>query len=119
MLAIAEQGLTIIGRACGPRSSNIPNLASALSSSRAWWSFTHAIRPPTFKTLFGLRNVSYTMPQLLHYLQTEPMPAASVAAIHEACRTAGVNTDPYFPTEGSVELLQLVLQIGEASVSVK
>lgn len=119
MLAVAEQGLTIIGRACGPRSSNIPNLASALSSSRAWWSFAHAIGPPTFRTLFGLRSVSYTVPQLLHYLRTEPMPAASVAAIHEACRTAGINTDPYLPAEGSVESPELVLQIGEVSISVK
>jgi hypothetical protein len=35
MLAVAEQGLTISGRACGPKSANIPNLASPLSSSRA------------------------------------------------------------------------------------
>jgi hypothetical protein len=47
------------------------------------------------------------------------MPAASVAAIHEACRTAGINTDPYLPTAGSVESPELVLQIGEVSVSVK
>jgi hypothetical protein len=76
MLAVAEQGLTIIGRACSPRSSNIPNLASALSSSRALWSFVHTIGPPMFRSLFGLRCVSYTVPQHLHYLPTEPMPAA-------------------------------------------
>jgi hypothetical protein len=47
------------------------------------------------------------------------MPAASVAAIHEACRTAGINMDPYLPAERSVELPELVLQIGEVSISVK
>jgi hypothetical protein len=47
------------------------------------------------------------------------MPAGLVAAIDEACRMAGINTDPYLPAKGSVELPELVLQIGEVSVSVK
>jgi hypothetical protein len=119
MQAVDDQGLTIIGMASGPRNSNIPNLASALSSFQAWWSFAHAIGDPTFQGFSGFRNVSYTVLQLLHLLWTEPMPASSVAEIHEACRTAAINMDPYLPAEGSVELPELVLQIGEVSVSVK
>src|SRR3978361_1387612 len=99
--AVAEQGLTIIGRACGPRSSNIPNLAFALSSSRAWWSFTHAITATHVQDSVQAPQCPLPPAPTSHYLWTEPMPAASVAAINEACRMAGVNTDPYLPAKGS------------------
>jgi hypothetical protein len=46
MLAVAKQELMIIGTTCSSRSSNILNLASALSSSRAWWLLAYAIRLP-------------------------------------------------------------------------
>jgi hypothetical protein len=59
------------------------------------------------------------MLQLLSYLWTEPIPRASVAAIHEACRMAEINTDLYLPTEESIESSEMVLQIGEISALVK
>ena len=93
MLGVSEHGLSTIARKTRPRSEQIPAMAAALSSSQTWWAFAHATGPRVLRTLFGLGNVRYTIPQLLTFVRAEPMPASTMSAIHQKCININLETD--------------------------
>ena len=101
MLAAADTGLTIIARAIAPKNKCREGLISALSCSRAWWSFAHAIGPSTLRTCLGPRNIHYTVPQLLQQLCIESLPTASILQINQSCRISDleITINPQIPNE--------------------
>lgn len=70
LFAVSDIGLTKIGKASR---SGIPAIAASLTTSGTWWAFAHAIGPAAFRTLFGPRDIAYTIPQLLARIQCEPL----------------------------------------------
>ena len=85
MLAVSGAGLTKIAKQTGPRSLVVPEMASILWSSQAWWAFAHDTGPRVLHTLFGRGDVCYTIPQLLTFVRVEPMTAPTMHTIHLRC----------------------------------
>lgn len=117
MLAVSDTGLTVIGRAMGPDSFQRQSLRAALSRSRAWWSFAHAIGPATLTTFFGPRDVQYAVPQLLQKLMAEPLPTSSIDLLNRSCEGKGItiNTEVHIPGPGPSDWF---LPIGESAVQI-
>ena len=65
-------GITRIGKVSR---GGIPALATSLTTSGTWWAFAHATGPTAFRTLFGSRDIAYTIPQLLNRIRLEPLAA--------------------------------------------
>jgi hypothetical protein len=80
VFAVSVIGVTRIG---GASRAGIPTVAAALTTDNNWWAFAHSISPPTFRTLFGACDVSYTLPQLLNRVRQEPVPPSTITAINE------------------------------------
>lgn len=93
MLAVSGFALTTIAKKAGPRSRQIPMMATALLSSQAWWAFAHGVGAHTLHTLFGGESVPSTIPELLSHIRAEPMPACSMLAIHQRCLEKNLQTD--------------------------
>ena len=85
LLAVNETGLTVIAKFMGQSSEGTKWLMPALSGARAWWCFAHAIGPATLRTLFGPRDIHYTIPKLLQQLRNEPLPVACIDLINKSC----------------------------------
>ena len=117
MLAVAEPGLTVFARAMGPGGSQRAIFTSALSSSRGWWSFAHAIGPATFRTFFGPRDIQYTVPELLHQLRAEPLPTASILLINQSCLTQKIGISAELANEEHLPR-SWTLGIGDARVKI-
>jgi len=80
VFAVSEIGITRIGKAS---QGGIPALAASLTTSGTWWAFAHATGPAAFRTLFGPREIAYTIPQLLNRIRSEPLaaPIGRISAI--------------------------------------
>ena len=75
IFAASDYGLTKIG---GASRAGIPEIAAMLTTSDTWWAFAHAIGPATFRTLFGACDITYTIPQLLNSIRSEPLSGATI-----------------------------------------
>ena len=117
MLAVGDVGLTVMARILGSGSENYKSLTLGLSRSRVWWSFAHAIGPATIRTLFGPRDIQYTVPQLLQHLRTEPLPTSSISLINQACQKCEIAFATE-PPSNEFPPLRWVLEIGEASIKI-
>lgn len=116
-LAVSDLGLTTIARAMGPDSPQRQALRVALWASRGWWSFAHAIGPPTLRTFFGPRDISYTVPELLHKLRIEPLPTSSIELINRSCGTKGIKIGPATATNEAFPI-PWTLKIGDTFVPI-
>ena len=117
MLAVADPGVTVIARAMGPESDERKILTSALSSSRAWWSFAHAIGPATLRTFFGPRDIQYTVSQLIYQLRTEPLPTASIRLLNKVCQRGEIKIGTE-PAKEDVLPLDWTLEISGTTVPI-
>jgi hypothetical protein len=85
VFAVLDTGLAKIGEV-GLR--GVSGMAADLMTSGTWWAFAHAIGPAAFRTLFGARDVAYTVPQLMSSILVEPVPQPSqdraISALSEA-----------------------------------
>ena len=120
MFAVSAYGLTKIAKQCGPRSGQIATMASALSSSQTWWAFAHGIGPRVIRTLFGSRDVTYTVPQLLQFVRSEPIPTTTMGEIHKVCREMNLETDVQLAAnEPEPALSALTIFVGNSPIPVK
>jgi hypothetical protein len=87
MFAVLDGGLATIGEV-GLR--GVSGMAADLTTSGTWWAFAHAMGPPTFRTLFGARDVGYKIPELIARIRAEPLPQSlspqTIYALNEAYR---------------------------------
>ena len=116
MLAVAPQGLTAFARVVGPGSDQRKALISALSSSRGWWLFAHAIGPAVLRTVFGPCDIEYTVPQPLRKLRIEPLPTASILAINKLSQTQNLAIDTEIANDDSP--LEWRLDFGERKLPI-
>ena len=117
MLAVGDTGLTVIARSMGPGNPNRKNLALALSLSRGWWSFAHAIGPATLRSVFGPRDIQYTVQQLLQQLRAEPLPTASIVLLNQSCQKRGIAMTTEIASE-ELPPITWELAIGETTIPV-
>lgn len=83
VFAVMDKSLTRIGEA---GVTGIPALAAALTTSGTWWAFAHVVGPGVFRTLFGARDIEYSIPQLLTSLRSEPVTLGTISALNKVYR---------------------------------
>ena len=119
MLAVCDIGITVVARALGSEGKNHDMVRSAHCCSRGWWCFAHALGPPTFKTLFGHREIRYTATQLLWRLWAEPLPSSTMALINRSCEGIEITlpADLELVNE-DLHPIEWVLKVGNKSLAI-
>ena len=92
MLAVCGTALTKIAKQSEKKTGLVRGMAAALSASQTWWAFAHGIGPHASRALFGVCDVPYTIPTLLHFVQSEPVPATALGKIYERCNEKDLET---------------------------